>query len=246
MQTLKSLRNRSNPWNQTGTRNRHRGRGAEGHGKGGGGLHPGNRPGHQQLYRLTKTPKAQAAITNAPTGKVDRSTPGVTRHTMGMTERDRTRANPTMAGCTVVWRPSAARCRPNNHPGAVMSFQDLQQADWTRPAHDLPVPALHARVEPSAGRRPRARRKLFNRALEQHDMPPTITRRTASQRPAAVRTMSWATRCCPGGQRPWRAHRKPGLTKHPIELRLPPTQRKKRRRALAAHRKRPLPRPQRN
>ena len=30
-----------------------------------------------------KTPKAQAAITNAPTGKVDRSTPGVTRHTMG-------------------------------------------------------------------------------------------------------------------------------------------------------------------
>ena len=30
-----------------------------------------------------KTPKAQAAITNAPTGKVDRRTPGVTRHTMG-------------------------------------------------------------------------------------------------------------------------------------------------------------------
>jgi hypothetical protein len=30
-----------------------------------------------------KTPKAQAAITNAPTGKVDRSTPGVTRHTIG-------------------------------------------------------------------------------------------------------------------------------------------------------------------
>lgn len=30
-----------------------------------------------------KTPKAQAAITNAPTGKVDRSTPGVLRHTMG-------------------------------------------------------------------------------------------------------------------------------------------------------------------
>lgn len=30
-----------------------------------------------------KTPKAQAAITNAPTGKVDRNTPGVLRHTMG-------------------------------------------------------------------------------------------------------------------------------------------------------------------
>lgn len=30
-----------------------------------------------------KTPKAQAAIKNAPTGNVDRSTPGVTRHTMG-------------------------------------------------------------------------------------------------------------------------------------------------------------------
>ena len=30
-----------------------------------------------------KTPKAQAAITNAPTGKVNRSTPGVLRHTMG-------------------------------------------------------------------------------------------------------------------------------------------------------------------
>jgi hypothetical protein len=28
--------------------------GAGGHSKGGGGLHPGNRPGHQQLHRLTQ------------------------------------------------------------------------------------------------------------------------------------------------------------------------------------------------
>lgn len=55
MNTLADLRNRSNPMEpRPGARNRHRGRGAGGHGKGGGGLHPGNRPGHQQLYRLTQ------------------------------------------------------------------------------------------------------------------------------------------------------------------------------------------------